>query len=131
MTPNEIISIKLTLFQTQILSSEYGIISTIYFIQTSNELKNQTLNLKVSTSPTYLAYIGIIFAFISQWLACIASNIALRLLYEDIGTKKIDIDNAIFFFQTAYLNLYILWIKVDIFRTAFINQNTTEGDFVK
>lgn len=131
MTSKEIISTKLNLFKIQILSSEYAIISTIYFIQTSIELKNQTLNFKVSTSPTYLAYIGIIFAFISQWLSCIAANLALLLLYEDIGTKKIDIDNALFFCQTAYLNLYILWIKVDIFRTAFINQNTTESDFVE
>lgn len=131
MTPEEIITTKLNLFRLQILSSEYTIISSIYFIQTSCELRNQTLNLPVSTQPTYLAYIGIIFAFISQWLACISAGIALQLLSEDIGTKKIDIDNAIFVYQTAYLNLYIAWIRVRIFRDAFINQNNAEGDLVR
>lgn len=130
MTQEEIIASKLNLFHIQILSSEYAIVGSMYFIQTSNELKNQILGLEVSTQPTYLAYIGMIFGFISQWLSCISAALALQLLYEDVGTTKIDIDNAIFFYQTAYLNLYINWQKVLIFRTAFLKQINVESEFV-
>lgn len=130
MTQNEIINTKLYLFRLQILSSEYAIVASMYFIETSIELRNQTLDLTVSTPPTYLAYIGMIFAFISQWLSCIATTLALQLLYQDINTPKIDIDNGIFFYKTNYLNLYISWQRLIIFRTAFLNEMNAISKFV-